>query len=1123
MSKKRSKPRYKMLEQVGAGDYAKVYAAEDTKLGRSVAVKQLHSQYLDDEERLDRYWREAQLLLDLEHPNIMTIYDVVKSRGCLVLELMKGNLKQVYGNRPMPIEEVRETLLQAARGLDCLHSNGIVHGDIKPANLMLSRQDVVKLGDFGLARRANDDEGSLLKGTTKYMAPELVSEDFGDVGPASDLYSLGFSALELMIGPEFDSLFPDLIAFGRDKQMAWMMWHCSADRRFPPIQTVLEGVPDDLARVLQKLTCKEQKHRYKSARELIADLTSGAKPVGESIREGKAAALEKVRRHKRKRRFQALGACLASLCLSGAILWANRDVPAPLPAVAPPSVRGVVRNVLPHDEKFVLDLGNDWKEFTVRNGDDLQLNRKKRQLRDLQIGDRVVVHTRLGDSGNPSHREIIAFRPETHEGIVTSVDSESGQLLLAVSRGEDTGQSFELSVADETQFILNKKTEIAGQPIGLADLAQDDRVVIDLSDDESGMLALKIDALRLVELSGVIRKLDPRNGSLTIAESNENEAENLVSLPIDSSCVFTLNGLTAVDDKLLSVKNIQIGDRVTLKHDVKIQSIEAYRAFEDKGRIVDVSYDESMFILKSQSATASRKYRVDSKTQVLLGEEAVRISALRIGDTVQLVHESPDDDSPIALSVNATRPTNRNKRAILIANQDFDSPAVMPLKTSLADVESIKNQLISRFGVPEDQLTVYENEGRVRLESEIPNILRRVGSDDILYVYVATRGFNDKNRNAYLATREFTIDEMEKTGVGLDWLIDQLDSISTKQKLLILDCCPSDSAVEAGPVSATEMIEVVKQNKRGGYPRTTFVLASCRAGEQPLAAPDCPDNGLFGKCLSDAFSGSADQERDMDVAITELTTFVTDRVTTQAQSQNGKQTPRLFTPDDTPPRLSDQARKSIIELLAQLDQKGLEQGSIMSAAAVAERQSGGQPEPMIACGLLLIKIGKINEALEILENIRLGNRGFLIADQAVVWIHFYKRHYKLGTSKLVELLQQIPKPEKKGEVYSEDDLQRFEWAGRLRELAGSADWTSRIPDPGDLEACDQVVKSHGDLPGQQYAAGREVVRQIIAQFAEDIKNDPKSNSLLERQRIGCYVPPIASPETVAIIRRGLDQ
>ncbi len=90
------KTRYKLIKQVGAGDYAKVYAAEDVKLGRKVAIKQLHSQYMDDEVKLERYWAEAKLLLELEHPNIMTIYDVVKSRGRLVLELMQGSLKQIY-------------------------------------------------------------------------------------------------------------------------------------------------------------------------------------------------------------------------------------------------------------------------------------------------------------------------------------------------------------------------------------------------------------------------------------------------------------------------------------------------------------------------------------------------------------------------------------------------------------------------------------------------------------------------------------------------------------------------------------------------------------------------------------------------------------------------------------------------------------------------------------------------------------------------------------------------------------------------------------------------------------------------------------------------------------------
>ncbi len=86
-----------------------------------------------------------------------------------------------------------------------------------------------------MARRAGNDEGSLLKGTTKYMAPEVVSDQFGRVGPHSDLYSLGFSIYELLCGENFETLFPGLNAFGRDKQVAWMMWHAAADRRLPEI------------------------------------------------------------------------------------------------------------------------------------------------------------------------------------------------------------------------------------------------------------------------------------------------------------------------------------------------------------------------------------------------------------------------------------------------------------------------------------------------------------------------------------------------------------------------------------------------------------------------------------------------------------------------------------------------------------------------------------------------------------------------------------------------------------------------------------------------------------------------------------------------------------------------
>ncbi len=201
-----------------------------------MAVKQIHAQYLADPRQLARYWQEAQLLASLQHPNIITIYDVVRPRGWLILELMRGSLKPAAEGDPMDLDRLRLVLANCLTGLDFLHRNGVIHGDVKPSNILVAPPNRVKLGDFGLARRASNEEGSLLKGTTKYMAPELLSGQFGAVGPASDLYSLGFTAYELMVGTQFESLLPTLATFGRNKQLAWMMWHSTADVKLPAIE-----------------------------------------------------------------------------------------------------------------------------------------------------------------------------------------------------------------------------------------------------------------------------------------------------------------------------------------------------------------------------------------------------------------------------------------------------------------------------------------------------------------------------------------------------------------------------------------------------------------------------------------------------------------------------------------------------------------------------------------------------------------------------------------------------------------------------------------------------------------------------------------------------------------------
>ena len=269
--------RYELLETLGAGSFATVYRARDNELNREVAIRQIHSQLLDDPRFLDRYWAEAQLLASVQHPHIVTIYDIVRSQGWLVLELMQANLRDRLSGRPMDLRALRTTLIHALKALKYLHSRGIIHGDINPANLMVDHRKRVKVGDFGIARRVARTDGSVSRGAAKYMAPEALSGEIANVGPSSDLYSLGFSCYELMCGSAFADLFPGLNPNGGNAQAAWMMWHAAPDRKLPPIGHVLEGVPPDLAAVIERMIEKNPKARFQSADEVLSQLGKDSK------------------------------------------------------------------------------------------------------------------------------------------------------------------------------------------------------------------------------------------------------------------------------------------------------------------------------------------------------------------------------------------------------------------------------------------------------------------------------------------------------------------------------------------------------------------------------------------------------------------------------------------------------------------------------------------------------------------------------------------------------------------------------------------------------------------------------------------------------------------------------
>ncbi|MBD2871447.1 Stk1 family PASTA domain-containing Ser/Thr kinase [Paenibacillus arenilitoris] len=264
--------RYEILTRIGGGGMALVYKAHDVLLNRNVAVKVLRQQFVNDEEFIRRFRREAQSAAALSHPNVVSIYDVGQEDDThyIVMEYVEGhNLNEIIQERaPLQADEAVRIAMQIADALDHAHQNHIIHRDIKPHNILIGKNGRVKVTDFGIARAVTSSTitqtGSVI-GSVHYFSPEHAKGI--NTGEKSDLYSLGIVLYQMLTGK---------LPFLGESPISVALKHLQENFEEPRV--VNPHIPQSVENIILKAMRKNMNERYHSAHEMQADLDGCLRP-----------------------------------------------------------------------------------------------------------------------------------------------------------------------------------------------------------------------------------------------------------------------------------------------------------------------------------------------------------------------------------------------------------------------------------------------------------------------------------------------------------------------------------------------------------------------------------------------------------------------------------------------------------------------------------------------------------------------------------------------------------------------------------------------------------------------------------------------------------------------------
>ncbi len=328
---------YEIQSLIGAGGMGEVYRAKDARLDRTVAIKILPASFSADPDRMQRFAQEARAAAALNHPNILSIFDIGDERRSpyVVSELLEGEtLRERLRNGALSIRKAIEYGLQVARGLAAAHEKGIVHRDLKPENLFITSDGRVKILDFGLAKLTRPEavsgadaptvhgvtEPGLIMGTAGYMSPEQVRGQAAD--PRSDIFAFGAILYEMISGKR---------AFHGESSADTMS--AILKEEVPELSETARNVPAGLERIVRHCLEKNPSQRFHSAGDLAFDLESLTEISATSSKSGAQAAVAQVRGEESRRKiFSVVGVVALAAAMIGLGWWLGRGrgaAPAP--------------------------------------------------------------------------------------------------------------------------------------------------------------------------------------------------------------------------------------------------------------------------------------------------------------------------------------------------------------------------------------------------------------------------------------------------------------------------------------------------------------------------------------------------------------------------------------------------------------------------------------------------------------------------------------------------------------------------------------------------------------------------------------------------------------------------